>query len=91
MKREIDEEIEIKEDATISLVYSKTWDVFKEACLSNGIDVIDSGEDILKMYEEDQRVPYGFANTTMGTGHLNAIGHEMLADEIIEYLEKMGE
>ena len=79
--------LEIHEDGTISLVYSKTWDIFKDACQKNNIDVIDSGEDILELYEEKHQVPYGFSNTTMGAGHLNEAGHQMLADEIIDYLE----
>ncbi len=81
--------IEIKENGSIELVYSKTWDIFKEACENNDIDVIDSGEDILKYYENNSRLPYGFSNTTIGTGHLNETGHEMLAKEIIDYLEEI--
>ncbi len=79
----------IREDGSIELKYSETWEIFKEACINNNIDVIDSGNDILKLYNEQHKVPYGFSNTSMGTGHLNKAGHEMLAEEIIEYLEEL--
>ena len=81
-------EIMINPDGSISLVYSQTWDLFYEACVNNGIDVIDSGEDFLNYYELNHRLPYGFFNTTMGNGHLNKLGHRIIADEIIEYLEE---
>lgn len=78
----------INTDGTLSLKYSQTWDVFKEACNNNNIDVIDSGNDFLKYYEEKGVLPYGFMNTSLGEGHLNSIGHKILADEIVEYLEE---
>ncbi len=81
--------VKINEDATISIEYSKTWDLFEEACEKNGIDVIDSGDDFLAYYAEHQKVPYGFSNTSLCTGHLNEVGHEIIAQEIIDYLEAL--
>lgn len=74
-------------DSSVSLEYSETWDIFEEACLQNGIDVIDTGEAFLECYENSKALPYGSLNTTLGTGHLNATGHKIIADEIIEYME----
>lgn len=79
----------IEKNGDISLDYSKTWEIFKTACFRNNIDVIDTGEDFLKYYHENKKVPYGFMNTTLGTGHLNADGHSIIANEIIEYWEEM--
>lgn len=79
----------IEEDGNISLKYSKTWDVFKNACSKNGIDYIDSGNDFIEYYNEYKQLPYGFANTTLGSGHLNNVGHRIIADEIIEYLKEI--
>ncbi len=74
-------------DGSVTLGYSETNDIFEDACLQNGIDVIDTGEAFLECYENSKELPYGFSNTTLGTGHLNATGHKIIADEIIEYLE----
>ena len=80
--------VTINPDKSMSLDYSRTFDCFKEACENNGIDVIDSGNDFLEYYEKYAKVPYGFSNTHLGYGHLNAVGHEILAGEIIDYLEE---
>ena len=80
---------EIRPDGSLELVYSDTWDIFCRMCEKNGIDVIDAGPRFARLYETERQLPYGFANTTPGSGHLNARGHEILAEEIISYLEEL--
>lgn len=79
--------VKIEANGNLSLVYSDTWDIFKDACKSNDIDIIDSGKDFVDYYEKNHEVPYGFFNTTLGTGHLNEVGHRIISDEVIDYLE----
>lgn len=79
---------EIRPDGSLKLGYSDTWDIFCRVCEKNGIDVIDTGSRFARLYETEQKLPYGFANTTPGSGHLNAQGHRILAEEIISYLEE---
>ena len=83
-------DIIINSDATISLEYCETWELFKKACENNNVDVIDSGEDFLLHYEKNGEMPYGFLNTRLGSGHLNRVGHKIIADEIVEYLGGLG-
>ncbi|MDO5546171.1 MAG: hypothetical protein Q4F81_10200 [Eubacteriales bacterium] len=80
---------EIQSDGTLKLGYSDTWKIFCKVCERNGIDVIDTGERFQNLYDTQRKLPYGFANTTPGSGHLNALGHEILAEEIISYLEEL--
>lgn len=80
---------EIQPDGSLKLGYSDTWDVFCRVCEKNGIDVIDTGTRFARLYETERKLPYGFANTTPGSGHLNAAGHRILAEEIISYLEEL--
>ena len=80
---------EIQPDGSLKLGYSDTWDVFCRVCEKNGIDVIDTGNRFARLYETERKLPYGFANTTPGSGHLNAAGHRILAEEIISYLEEL--
>lgn len=75
-------------DGSLELGYSETWDIFRRVCEKNQIDVIDIGPRFTRLYETEHRLPYGFANTTPGEGHLNAAGHRILAEEIISYLEE---
>ena len=76
-------------DGTMRLFYSDTWEIFCGLCEKNGIDVIDTGPRFLACYEGEHRLPYGFANTAPGSGHLNAVGHRIVAEEIISYLEEL--
>lgn len=80
--------VDIEKDGTLSLVYSETWEIFKEACINNGIDIIDCGPDFIENYNSKKELPYGFANTTLGSGHLNEVGHQIVANEIIAYWEE---
>lgn len=43
------------------------------------------------LYETTQagKPPYGFSNSTLGHGHFNHLGHEIVADEILQYLESV--
>ena len=79
----------IEADGTVALSYGKNWSAFQEACQDNGIHVIDMGDTFMDYYEKEAKLPYGFANTTPGTGHLNAIGHGLIADELIQYIEEV--
>lgn len=81
--------IEIQNDGTIRIVRSQTIDVFKEVCENTGIDLIDTGDAFLEHYNKYHELPYGFANTTPGSGHLNEVGHQIMADVIIDYLEEV--
>ena len=76
-------------DGTLQLGYSDTWEVFCRLCEKHGIDVIDTGFRFQKLYETEGQLPYGFANTAPGEGHLNALGHRILSEEIIAYLEEL--
>ena len=79
----------IEGDGSLSVSRSKTIDIFKEACEDNGIGFIDVGDLFLEYYNEYQELPYGFSNTTPGNGHLNEIGHQIMAEAILDYLEEV--
>ena len=82
-------ETKIMPDGSMSLKYSSTWEIFRKACDDNGIDLIDSGEDFIEYYDKYRKVPYGFSNTSFDNGHLNEVGHNIIAEEIIDYLEEI--
>ncbi len=81
--------VKLRTDGSLLLEYSDTWDIFKEACYNNGIDLIDSGDDYLEYYNKYDEIAYGFSNTSPCEGHINKLGHRIMADEIIEYLEAL--
>lgn len=59
-------------------------DDFKRACETNGIVFLDAGDAFLRAYEADHSLPYGFQNTTMPSGHLNTLGHRIVAEEFYQ-------
>ena len=79
----------IQTDGTLKLIRSQTLEIFKEECEHVGIDFIDTGDAFLEHYNKYHELPYGFANTTPGNGHLNEVGHKIMADVIMDYLEEV--
>ncbi len=79
----------ISEDGSVAYQYGELWDVFRKACSENNITLIDMGPVYLEYYENDKSLPYGFANTKPGNGHLNELGHRLIAETLIPYIEEV--
>ena len=77
--------MEITNDG-LTAVYEQTTEEFKQLCDAYGFDFVDMTQSFLKAYETDYIVPYGFNNTTLGTGHLNKYGHEMIAETLYQVM-----
>ncbi len=60
----------------------KTVRLFEQICVREGILFCDMGERFLSEYMENHVLPYGFFNTSVGSGHLNRYGLEMMAEEL---------
>lgn len=80
--------VSLEADGTVKIIYGSMWSEFQNACASNGIDVINMGPIFEQWYYEHRQLPYGFCNTAPGTGHLNKVGHQLIADALIEYIER---
>ena len=77
---EIDPDItDINEDNSIcSLV---------DICAKYDIQVINMVPVFEEYYLKTSKLPYGFNNSTIGKGHLNKVGHALIAKAIYEYME----
>jgi len=62
-------------------------EIFKNCCEANGIRFVDVTDRFISHYESTYELPYGFSNTTPGTGHLNTLGHRLIAEELAPVLE----
>jgi hypothetical protein len=60
---------------------------FKRLCDEHGITFIDMTDDFIAAYDKERIVPYGFANTIPGQGHLNKYGHKMIAERLYRTIE----
>lgn len=66
-------------------------ELFADICTQKGIVFIDMTSAFLESYETSKRLPHGFNNTYVGSGHLNSHGHKIMADELVKViLEKRG-
>lgn len=79
----------IQEDGTVLIQRGKMINIFRTVCDEVGIDFIDVGDDFLEHYNQFHELPYGFANTTPGSGHLNEVGHQIMSDAILNYLKEV--
>jgi len=83
--------LQLQEDATVQIQYCPLWSEFQEICTENNIDIIDMGPVFENWYYETAQLPYGFSNTAPGRGHLNRVGHKLIAGELIKYIEAVKE
>ena len=60
---------------------------FSDLCSENGITFLDMTERFKYEYETNHILPHGFCNSSIGSGHLNKYGHEMIADELYKIIE----
>lgn len=59
---------------------------FSNLCAKNGITFLDMTERFQYEYDTNHILPHGFINSTVGSGHLNKYGHEMIADELYKII-----
>jgi hypothetical protein len=63
--------------------------IFKSACSNNGIYFFDMADVFMEEYQTSHILPYGFANTAVGTGHLNKNGHRIIAEELFRQINQV--
>ena len=62
-------------------------EAFERLCAENGIIFLDLTERNIAAVEEEGKLPFGFANTTPGTGHINSHGLRIFAEGVYEQLK----
>ena len=61
---------------------------FARLCAENGLVFLDLTERNIAAVEEDGRLPFGFANTSPGDGHINSLGLRIYAEAVHELIEE---
>ena len=72
----------------IMVDHENTKEVFEKTCGIYDFQFVDMTEVFIDAYKTNYLVPYGFSNTTLGTGHLNKYGHKMIAQELHRTITK---
>ena len=63
---------------------------FADLCEANNILFLDMCDYFIRYYEETHILPHGFWNTSVGSGHLNKYGHEMIAQAVYDLIKETG-
>ncbi|MBO4890484.1 MAG: hypothetical protein J5574_05775, partial [Lachnospiraceae bacterium] len=78
--------VSLNADGSMTALSNNAEPYYEKVCAANGIDFVDMTDTFMKAYETDHIIPYGFANTTPGDGHINRAAHEMIAQKLAEVL-----
>ena len=62
-------------------------ELYQKLCAENGIVFLDLTERNIAAAAEEGKLPFGFANTTPGTGHINSLGLRIFAEGVYEQLK----
>ena len=85
-------QLTVGEDGKITAPKSEPLDLYKKVCAEKGIILVDMSDSFIEYYNSNLVLPYGFANTTPGKGHLNKTGHSLISDRLYEVIsENIGE
>ena len=66
-----------------------TEDTFVREATRLGIPVVNIYEPMVAAFRNHQP-PRGFQNSTLGVGHFNRTGHQIIADSLLTYLQQSG-
>ena len=81
--------LRINEDGSASALSDRdTAAFFADICRKTQVLFLDMSDIFLSRYEEDHVLPYGFSNTSVGSGHLNRNGHAMIADAVYDLIKE---
>lgn len=79
--------VSMDEGGKLIIKESETTKIFESVCDENGMEFVNATEAFYEQYDSEHSVPYGFQNTELGNGHLNASGHKILADLLYNVLK----
>ena len=66
-----------------------TEDTFVREAIRLGIPIVNIYEPMVAAFRNYQP-PRGFQNSTLGVGHFNRTGHQIIADSLLTYLQQSG-
>jgi lysophospholipase L1-like esterase len=81
----------IAENGIYSIDTHEDWhqEIVSEAKRQN-IPLIDLSDPFIAYYNKTKQLPFGFPNTSPGSGHWNSVGQQIAADAVAAYVEEAG-
>ena len=81
---------ELQKDGSVFYPQDPMVRVFAEKCRENGMGFLNLTDEFEKIYHRDHLLPHGFTTGKIGTGHLNAVGHQAIAHAVFDWIQKEG-
>ena len=78
--------VSLEKDGSMKILTNNAEPYYKKVCADNDIIFVDMSDRFLAEYEKKHIIPYGFANTTPGSGHINRAAHKMIAEELAKVI-----
>lgn len=78
--------VSVEKDGSLKLLTNGAEPYYEAACAKYDIDFVDMSDTFMNAYENEHIIPYGFNNTTPGSGHINRAAHRMMAEELYKVL-----
>lgn len=83
-------QIEIDQDGSLEIPGDvRKSQLFASVCEDNDVLFLDMSKRFKTEYQDNHIIPYGFANSRIGVGHLNEYGHKMIAEEVFKKIEEV--
>jgi lysophospholipase L1-like esterase len=60
-----------------------------QAVRAEGVPFVSVHQDYIDAFQMDRRAAHGFDNTQPGVGHINALGHALLAERLAEMMKQL--
>lgn len=64
-------------------------DIWEEACNEAGVTFIGMTDEFEELFLQERKLPYGYSNTSVGTGHMNKAGNRLVAETLYQKLKEL--
>lgn len=81
--------VEIDSDGEVQPEINQEYtEILQKTCEKYSIKFVNMHGPYSEYYKETYRLPHGFSNTAVGTGHINRYGHQVMAQTVYDVIEE---
>lgn len=64
-------------------------DIWEQACLASGVRFVDMTDEWKGLYTDQNKLAFGFSNTSPANGHMNKYGHKAVGERLYKEIFEM--
>ena len=82
----------LQQDGSVSFVDNDaSLAMFSRKCQEYGVSLVDMTQPFMQIYETEHKLPHGFITGEIGSGHINAVGHAEIAEQLAKCIAELEE